>query len=376
MSLNATTTGTLVSAVVPAYNAARYIGHTLRSLVTQSYPHLEIIVVDDGSHDATVPMVQEMARLHPQIRVIQQPNAGVAAARNCGVQASRGEFIAPVDADDVWFPEAAARLVARLQQSERNVGLAYGWSLTMDENGWADGNFCCSRMQGEVFRTLPCHNFVGNTSATMIRRSVLEQVGGYDCQFLEHGAQGCEDWDLYLRIAERTRFCVVPEFLVGYRKSRDSMTSNTTLMAKSHTHLMRKMNQRHPDIPNLLYRLSTSSFYHYLACECHRQKLPRDSYRWLYRAMASGTVFTLLRPSCYGLAAKNALAMYGRPSRYLYGGIQDAVCSTANLRFSSALETRVGGVSRRRLAIQAKLLVEDILHRVVTRMPISCIHRS
>jgi glycosyltransferase involved in cell wall biosynthesis len=173
----------LVSAIVPAYNAAAYIEQTLHSLVTQSYPNLEIIVVDDGSTDGTVQRVEAMARKHSQIRMIRQANLGVAAARNRGIEESRGEFIAPVDADDIWFPEAVTKLVNCFLSSDSRTGVAYGWSVIIDENGLLDGRFRCSTIEGNVLGTLICHNFLGNASATMIRRACFEKVEGYDGRF-------------------------------------------------------------------------------------------------------------------------------------------------------------------------------------------------
>ena len=167
----------LVSAVVPAYNAETYVEQTLQALVNQTYPNLEIIVVDDGSTDGTAARAQAMARKHSQIRVIRQHNRGVAAARNRGIEESRGEFVAPVDADDLWFPEAAAKLVKRFLAADPRTGVVYGWSVIIDENGLLDGRFRCSKIEGDVLGTLICHNFLGNASVTMIRRACLKKVG-------------------------------------------------------------------------------------------------------------------------------------------------------------------------------------------------------
>lgn len=124
-----------------------------------------------GSTDGTVQRVEAMARNHSQIRIIRQANLGVAAARNCAIEESRGEFIAPVDADDIWFPEAVTKLVNCFLSSDSRTGVAYGWPVIIDENGLVDGRFRCSTIEGNVLGTLICHNFLGNASATMIRRA-------------------------------------------------------------------------------------------------------------------------------------------------------------------------------------------------------------
>jgi glycosyltransferase involved in cell wall biosynthesis len=312
-----------------------------------------------------------MARLHSQIRVIQQPNSGVAAARNRGVQMSQGAFIAPVDADDIWFPDAAEKLVTCLLKSDLSVGVAYGWWVTIDEEGLLDGGYSCSMIEGDVFGTLLCHNFLGNASSTMIRRTCFEQVGGYDCQFRKQSAQGCEDWDLYLRIAERCQFRVVPEFMVGYRRHGRSMSSDASSMARSHVQLLRKIKQRHPEIPRVLYWLSTSSLYLYLAHECHRQRLPYESCGWLCRALVKGPLFTLLRPGCYTLAFKNALAIFGEMFNLLTRSANGATCRTTNVPFTDRSGKCVADIARRRARIRMRILIQDILHLVVSRLPTS-----
>jgi glycosyltransferase involved in cell wall biosynthesis len=363
--------GPLVSAIVPAYNAARYIGHTLRSLVNQTYPNMEIIVVDDGSSDATVPLISELTRHYPQIRLVQQRNSGVASARNHGVSMSRGEFIAPVDADDVWFPQAAERLTTCLLTSRCSVGVAYGWSVTIDQEGLLDGGFRCSMIGGDVLNTLSAHNFIGNASSTMIRRGCFEQVGGYDRRFREQGAQGCEDWDLYLRIAERCQFRVVPEFIVGYRRAEFSMSSDASAMAKSHAYLLRQLQQRHPGFPRVLKQLSKSSLYLYLAQECHRRRLPYESYHWLRQALVEGHIYTLLRPSCYALVVKNAFAILSKtPSRSMRS-TNDVTSHNTALTLHNEHEAAIADVVRRRARIKMKILTQDILHNALSRLPIS-----
>jgi|SRR5581483_5703357 len=345
----------LVSAIVPAYNAERYIGRTLQSLVAQNYPHLEIIVVNDGSTDRTCAIVEAMAEKYPQIRMVQQPNQGVAIARNRGIAEAGGEFIAPIDADDIWFPDAVQKLVHCLRSSDPSVGVAYGWSVTLDENSLLDGGLRCSKIAGDVLGTLICHNFLGNASATMIRRLCLEKVGGYDPHFRTESAQGCEDWDLYVRLAEHCRFAVVPEFLFGYRRPRSSMSSNSRAMANSHEYLLEKVKRHHPHIPQAFYQLSTSSYYLHLAYECDCYHNPSDSLYWLQQAMAKGPIFTFIRPGFYWLMLKNLTAMVGLSSRN-FGG-----------RFvrSATQPIEVADVERKKIRIFVKVAVQEVLHRIV-----------
>lgn len=360
----------LVTAIVPAYNAEAYVEQTLQSLLDQSYANLEIIVVDDGSTDGTAQRVGAMAKEHRQIRLVRQPNLGVAAARNRGIEESRGEFIAPVDADDIWFPDAVTKLVTCIINSDPRVGVVYGWSVIIDESGLLDGRFRCSKIEGNVLGTLICHNFLGNASATMIRRECFEKVGGYDGRFRTESAQGCEDWDLYLRLAQHYRFKVVPEFLFGYRKLRSGMTSDLSSMAASHRQVLELARQRHPGLPTALCRLSTSSFYLYLAHESYYRRQPSDSFQRLRQALVSAPLFTLLRPVFYLLTAKNFAAILGASITRFIGRKRQIDSGQVSGTPASRAIIQVKDVEGKWGRVCLINLAQSTLHRIVMRIAI------
>src|ERR1700722_1513540 len=107
----------LVSVIIPAYNAERYLGFTLASVQAQTYKNIEILVVDDGSIDSTAEIVEQAARTEGRIPLFRQCNRGVALARNTALAQAKGEFVAPLDADDVWHPQNIALQVAALQKA-------------------------------------------------------------------------------------------------------------------------------------------------------------------------------------------------------------------------------------------------------------------
>ena len=359
----------LVSAVVPAYNAERYIETTLQALVAQNYSHVEIIVVDDGSTDRTFAVAATLAQTYPQIRILQQPNQGVAAARNRGIAEARGEFVAPIDADDIWFPHAVTKLLNRFSTAGPRTGVVYGWSVTLDETGVLDGGLRCSTIAGKVFATLVCHNFLGNASATLIRRECLEQVGGYDPLFRAESTQGCEDWDLYIRLAESYQFAVVPEFLFGYRRLQTSMSANSRSMARSHDYMLEKVKQRHPQVPRAVYQLSKSSYYLYLAYECQYYGNPRDSMYWLQQAAASGPLFTYTRFGFYRLMIRNLAALRGIAVNQLLTQIRFPL---AKRKSSSPTATvTVADIEKQRLRIRLKLAAQEVLHGVAQLVPVA-----
>jgi glycosyltransferase involved in cell wall biosynthesis len=307
----------LVSVIIPAYNAEQFIAKTLHSVLQQTYPNLEVVVVDDGSSDRTVEIVQSFASEDARIILFCQANAGVAVARNWGITQSKGEFIAPIDADDLWHPQNLEKQVACMQELGSAVGVVYSWSVDIDERDAVTGGFHVAAITGDVYYTLLCHNFLGNASATLIRRICLEQVGGYDPQLKVQNAQGCEDWDLYLRLAQQYAFAAVPEFLVGYRKLQESMSCDYLKMARSHHFMLQAAKRRDPKIPEALCKLSSSSFYLYLAHQCgnlgatSRNKIQAEQQPlfWLWQALKVD-VSPLLRPKFYSLLFQISLRVF------------------------------------------------------------------
>ena len=113
----------LISVIIPAHNAARHISATLRSVRDQTHRSLEIIAVDDGSTDNTGQILEKFAAEDRRMSVLRQDNSGVAMARNLAISHSRGDFIAPLDADDIWHPEKLARQLSALIRGGPTVGI-------------------------------------------------------------------------------------------------------------------------------------------------------------------------------------------------------------------------------------------------------------
>jgi glycosyltransferase involved in cell wall biosynthesis len=225
----------LISVVIPVRNGERVIGRTLQSVLNQSHKDIEVIVVDDGSTDSTLAIVKELAAHDPRVRYYSGPQAGVAAARNRGIAQARGEFIAPVDADDLWHKDKLLLQLNALRKAGARTGVAYCWSVTIDEMDSIIANKMRKqvRLEGEVLPAMLERNFLGNASTPLIRHACLDLVGGYDPSLYLQGTQGAEDWKLYLALAEICEFALVPRCLVGYRKSQNSMSANFVAMQRS-----------------------------------------------------------------------------------------------------------------------------------------------
>lgn len=241
-----------VSVVVPTYNAEKTIDETLRSVGAQTYGNLEILVVDDGSTDNTAKLVDDHARADPRVRLIQQANSGVAAARNRGIAESRGEFIAPIDADDLWRPTKIEKQMRTMLSRGDKLGLVYTWQAVIDEHGRVVSTRHRPHEEGNVFTRMLWNNLLGSGSTPLIRKKAIIEAGGYDPSLRANGAQGCEDRKLYLQIAERHEVAVVTEHLTGYRHARDSMSRDPRQMLRSNDLVNREFLPAYPQHARLI----------------------------------------------------------------------------------------------------------------------------
>jgi glycosyltransferase involved in cell wall biosynthesis len=274
----------LISVIVPAYNAQQYIGETLQSIIHQSYPHLEIIVTDDGSDDGTADIVKKTMKKDRRVLLLQQPNSGVAAARNKAIMRSRGDFIAPVDADDICFPNKICKLLNNLKKAGTKAGLAYSWYVTINQQGKIIGAGERPEFEGEVFGNLFFSNFIGNASATLIRRDCFDKVGLYNTKYFSQKAQGCEDYDLNLRIAEYYQFKLIREFLTGYRKTGHSMSANHMVMDKSRRLVFKDQKIRNPWIPDIVFNWAYAYYYLWLSTLAVNSGCYFDAYTYLIKS--------------------------------------------------------------------------------------------
>jgi glycosyltransferase involved in cell wall biosynthesis len=196
-----------VSAIIPAFNAQDHIVEAVSSALGQQGVATEVIVVDDGSTDDTWEVLE---RFGQDIRKVRQPNGGPARARNHGASLARGEWLAFLDADDLWAPE---KLAAQLRAADEKTVVVYTDRLNFGD---------CDRVkallsesvplwEGDVFRRLVLDNFVTLSSA-MIRKAVFDRLGGF-----EERLAGTEDWDLWLRAAGEGEFRVCRRPLTHYR---------------------------------------------------------------------------------------------------------------------------------------------------------------
>jgi glycosyltransferase involved in cell wall biosynthesis len=216
-----------VSIIIPVYNREQYIGIAIKSVLDQTYRDLELIVVDDGSTDGTLAIVEQFAVEDDRVRLLvlkvdrtEETERGAAHALKAGYELARGKYIGQVDSDD-WLDVQAIKHTVAVLDDDAGCGLIYSNYIDVDESGeqLRPGWRCSYNYSAEkllcVFMTFHFR---------LMRCSVYEQAGGIDFMF-----DRMEDYDLCLRMSEITRIRHIPEFLYFYRNHQDNLHSNNPL---------------------------------------------------------------------------------------------------------------------------------------------------
>jgi glycosyltransferase involved in cell wall biosynthesis len=223
----------LVSVVIPTYNYGRYLAQALDSALAQTYPHVEVIVVDDGSTDDSAAVATKYGS---PVRWYRQQNQGVSAARNRGIQEAKGELVAFLDADDAWHPDKLARQVALLLKPA--VGLVYTGLHYID----AAGDILATDLSGRRGRVLREHallrgaTVLAGGSTALVRRGCFERAGLFDPDLTTSA-----DWDMWRRIACHYEIEVVREPLVYYRQHPSAMHLNVERFEHDVLHAFERM---------------------------------------------------------------------------------------------------------------------------------------
>jgi glycosyltransferase involved in cell wall biosynthesis len=206
-----------ISVIIPAYNAERTILETIASVQQQTFSDFDLIVINDGSKDRTLELLHNIT--DERLKIFSYENGGVCVARNRGISHATGEFIAFLDADDLWTSDKLEAQLTALQQHPE-AGVAYSWTCFMREKG---GYYIekSRAFEGNVYAKLLVTNFLHSGSNPLIRREAIESVGGFDTTLIPS-----EDWDFYLRLAARWSFVLVPKPQIFYRQSSGSNSSN------------------------------------------------------------------------------------------------------------------------------------------------------
>lgn len=243
-----------VSVVIPAYNAMNYLPETVESVLRQTFTDFEVLIIDDGSSDHIVQWASQIA--DHRVRLISQENQGVSVARNTGITQAQGEYIAFLDADDLWEPTKLEKQVRCLDNNPA-VGLVHTWMLLVDDQSQSTGRVMKSNAEGEVWNQLIARNIIACPSV-IVRRCCFETVGVFDINL-----RSIEDWDMWLRIASRYPFALIKEPLAYYRQLPGSISKNCQVMEQAFHIVIEKAFDCAPS--DLLY-LKNQSYGHANLC--------------------------------------------------------------------------------------------------------------
>jgi glycosyltransferase involved in cell wall biosynthesis len=206
-----------VSVIIPTYNRANLISKAIDSVLAQTFTDYEIIVVDDGSNDDTQVV---LTKYQDKLRVIAQENKGEGEARNTGIRSAKGDYLAFLDSDDLWFPNKLAEQMEKLKHSPETLWSFCDAYYFNDSNGNILFSFSAiaSPFEGFIHRRLLLCDFIPSPTV-VIHRSIFSKVGYFST------APIAADWDMWLRIASKFPIARIPKPLAGYR-IHENMISN------------------------------------------------------------------------------------------------------------------------------------------------------
>jgi glycosyltransferase involved in cell wall biosynthesis len=220
-----------ISVILPCFNTAHYLAEAVQSVLAQTRPADEIIVIDDGSTDNTA---QVAAAFTPRVQYIYQPNAGLSAARNTGIKIATGQYIGFLDADDLWHPDFLAMLTDLLEH-HADWGAVYSGNLFIDARGKLLSQSVHKVIAAERLHDALVDDLFFPPCAVLVRKTALDAVGSFD-----ESLRACEDWDMWLRISAKYPFGSTPQTLALYRRHGSNMTGDMVRMQENMLAVVRK----------------------------------------------------------------------------------------------------------------------------------------
>jgi len=284
----------IISVVIPCYNVAGYIKKCLNSVLSQTFMSFEVICVIDGSTDNTYEIIKQLN--DNRIRVIHQKNRGLAGARNTGINASRGLYVALLDADDLWLP---TKLEAHFKHLQLNpdVGISYCASEFIDEQGLRLGIGQFPKLKNISPKDVFCRNPIGNGSAPVIRKSLLNCIARVKKagnltrnEYFNESMRQSEDVEFWLRVALSTgyKFEGINEALTLYRVNMSGLSANLEKQYESWLYSASQNKNLNPEFMKKWFSLASAYQKRYLArravqarnsntaCKLMREALAQD----------------------------------------------------------------------------------------------------
>lgn len=291
-----------VSVIVPVYGVEKYIAETVRSLLEQTYQNFEILLIDDASPDRSIEICQQFS--DPRIKIIHQQNRGLAGARNTGIRHAEGDYIAFLDGDDLWLPEKLAKHIEHLENSSE-IGVSFSRSALIDSAGNSLNTYLMPKLKDITVEDLFRSNPIGNGSAAVIRREVLEEIrfqdnfyGTVEDFYFDDRFRRSEDIECWLRIAIQTSWKIegIPEALTLYRVNAEGLSASLLKQLESWEQVLEKVRSYAPDLIAKWGDLGIAYRLRYLARTAVRLKDGEMAVNLMHRAIATSKQILLEEP--------------------------------------------------------------------------------
>lgn len=271
----------LVSVVIPAYNSASTLGATIRSALSQTFTDIELIVVDDGSQDDTLAVAKSIT--DARVRALSQPNGGAAAARNSGIRAANGRYVALLDADDLWLAHKLDRQLAILT-SRPEVHAVQAGAIFVDDSLNILSVRQCAPSKDALLETLLFKNMPNSMSTLLIARHKFEEMGYFDPELAI-----LEEWDMMIKVARHCNLVSIEEPLSLYRVHPGNRSRDVGIHIKPGYTVLDRLFRDPTLAPHIRARkrLIYSHFYTMLAGGSYRSRRWVDCATWATKALLS-----------------------------------------------------------------------------------------
>ena len=325
----------LVSVIIPVYKAEDFVAKTIRSVLRQTYKELEVVIVDDGSPDRSIDVCRKFD--DPRIKIVQQANRGLAGARNTGIRHSTGDYIALIDADDLWTTDKIEKHVKHLQGSP-DIGISFSYSELIDETDKSTG---LKQIPTKIKDITPPYilrrNPIGNGSTPVFRRKVFKDIefranlyGEEETFYFDESFKRAEDVECWLRIAVETKWgCEgIPECLTLYRVNPGGLSASVLLQYEYLEKIIDKYNNTYPEIFSDVVSLAKAYFQRYIARRAVSMRDGSLAVKMLHKSLASDLRILIEEPRKTLLTMGAAYFLYLIPIR-LYVQLEQAAMNLA-----------------------------------------------
>jgi glycosyltransferase involved in cell wall biosynthesis len=235
----------IVSVVISTYNRQEKLERAIHSVLTQSFKEIEVIIVDNASTDNTTLKVANF-KDERIVYIRHEANKGGPAARNTGIKAARAPFIAFLDDDDQWDPSKLEKQVQKMNESSSKVGLVYVGTEVFDESKNSLIQTYKPNYRGNVSQVLLSGTILGSVSSVLVRKECFDQVGMFD-----ESLSSCQDWDMWLRIAQNYEFEFVDEILARINMHGEQISTDYTKLIPGRTRMVQKHEEKFKKSPSI-----------------------------------------------------------------------------------------------------------------------------